>query len=49
MLAASWVVVTPIVSVAVIAVMIGASIAASLVATRRERRIRGTQQGAATR
>jgi tellurite resistance protein TerC len=38
MLAASWVVITPIVSVAVIAGMIGAAVVASLVASRRERR-----------
>lgn len=38
MLAASWVTITPIVSVAVIALMIGASVVASVVATRRERR-----------
>jgi tellurite resistance protein TerC len=37
MLLASWIVVTPFLSVAVIAAMIGAAIVASLVATRRER------------
>jgi tellurite resistance protein TerC len=38
MLAASWVTITPIASVAVIAVMIGASVVASVIAARRERR-----------
>jgi tellurite resistance protein TerC len=37
MLVASWIVIAPIVSVAAIAVMIGASVIASLIATRRER------------
>ena len=40
MLAAPWLVVSPIVSVAVIALVIGAAVAASLVATRREHRQR---------
>jgi tellurite resistance protein TerC len=38
MLAASWVTITPIMSVAMIALMIGASVVASVVASRRERR-----------
>jgi len=39
MLVASWIVITPILSVAVIAVMIGVAVVASVVATRRERRL----------
>ena len=38
MLAAPWVVISPIVSVGVIALVIGAAVATSLVASRRERR-----------
>ena len=38
MLAASWIKITPLVSVGVIAVMIGASVVASVVASRRDRR-----------
>ncbi len=45
MLAASWIVITPIVSVAVIAAMIGASVVTSVVATRRDRRIRDALEG----
>jgi tellurite resistance protein TerC len=37
MLAASWIVISPLLSVGVIAVMIGAAVVASVVATRRER------------
>jgi hypothetical protein len=38
MLVASWIKISPLVSVGVIAVMIGASVVASVVAARRERR-----------
>ena len=38
MLASSWIKISPLVSVGVIAVMIGASVVASLVASRRDRR-----------
>jgi tellurite resistance protein TerC len=41
MLAAPWIAITPIVSVGVIAVMIGAAVAASVVVARRERRRAG--------
>jgi tellurite resistance protein TerC len=46
MLSAPWLAITPIVSVAVIAVMIGAAVLASLIATRRERRLRAALPGA---
>lgn len=40
MLAAPWIAITPLVSVAVIGLVIGAAVAASVVVTRRERRLR---------
>jgi tellurite resistance protein TerC len=40
MLAASWIVISPLISVAVIALMIGAAVVASVVARRRERPLR---------
>lgn len=49
MLVAPWVVISPIVSVGVIALVIGAAVATSLVARRRERRVELVLRGAAPR